>query len=51
MANVPTGKRSEMVEEKVFVGEGNSMDRKRGGGTRQVCVEMRRLTWPGFSRR
>lgn len=51
MANIPTGNGSEMVEEKVFMGEGNSMDRKQGGGYCQVSVEMRRWTWPGFSRR
>ena len=51
MTTIPTGNGNEMVEEKVFIEEGNSMDRKWGGGNQQACVKMRRLTWPGFRRR
>lgn len=51
MTTISTGNGNEMVEEKVFIEEGNFMDRKWGGGNYQACVKMRRLIWPGFSRR
>lgn len=49
--NSPTGDGNEMVEERIFMQECNSRDRKKGGGNHQGCVRVRRFTWLGFSGR
>lgn len=48
MTKTPTGNGNEMVGERLVMVQSKSMNKMVGGGNWQVCLKMRKFTWPEF---